>query len=400
MALGKKKQTEELSASMEKRVARRKEVEGAKRRALIWKCVAIVLLVAVLAVIGFYAGRFAYYKITATKESSDYSAGLNEDGTIAGITDINKYSNPANIEETEFALSDLEYTDESVEADIETELNSHKELVTDPSVTVADGDTVNIDYVGTVDGVAFDGGSTDGNGTDLEIGSGSYVDDFEDQLIGTHPGDEVTISVTFPEDYGKEELNGKDAEFALTVNGVYQTPEFDDAFVQEYLSDYADTAEGYRQYLKDTNYDSKLEEAVTNYVSENSTAKKQYGPYLKAVRSLQKFINEQNLAYYSYMYQMYGMEFNYTSYQEYAGLNDMEYEKQLRSDAEKTATTVMAYQALFEKYGLSVSEEEYNAYVEELGGEESASNYGKGYIMQMLRQKKVTEHLKSIAVVK
>ena len=84
---------------------------------------------------------------------------------------------------------------------------------TDTSLTVEDGDTVNIDYVGTVDGVEFEGGSTDGNGTDLVIGSGDYIDDFEDQLIGSHPGDTVEVQVTFPDDYGNEELNGKDRRF-------------------------------------------------------------------------------------------------------------------------------------------------------------------------------------------
>lgn len=92
----------------------------------------------------------------------------------------------------------------------------------DTSLTVADGDTVNIDYVGTVDGVEFDGGSTNGAGTDLVIGSGSYIDDFEDQLIGAHPGDEVQVEVTFPDDYGSQDLAGKDAVFAVTVNGIYQ----------------------------------------------------------------------------------------------------------------------------------------------------------------------------------
>ena len=96
------------------------------------------------------------------------------------------------------------------------------ELSTDTSLTVADGDTVNIDYVGTVDGVEFDGGSTNGTGTDLVIGSGSYIDDFEDQLIGAHPGDEVQVEVTFPDDYGSQDLAGKDAVFAVTVNGIYQ----------------------------------------------------------------------------------------------------------------------------------------------------------------------------------
>ena len=93
---------------------------------------------------------------------------------------------------------------------------------TDTSLTVESGDTVNIDYVGTVDGVEFEGGSTNGSGADLEIGSGSYIDGFEDQLIGAHPGDTVDVTVTFPEDYGVDELNGKEAVFTVTVNGIYE----------------------------------------------------------------------------------------------------------------------------------------------------------------------------------
>ena len=95
-------------------------------------------------------------------------------------------------------------------------------LSTDTSLTVENGDTVNIDYVGSVDGVELDGGSTGGTGTDLVIGSGSYIDDFEDQLVGAHPGDTVDVYVTFPEDYGIEELNGQEALFVVTVNGIYR----------------------------------------------------------------------------------------------------------------------------------------------------------------------------------
>ncbi|MDD7740248.1 MAG: FKBP-type peptidyl-prolyl cis-trans isomerase [Fusicatenibacter sp.] len=91
---------------------------------------------------------------------------------------------------------------------------------TDSSLTVEDGDTVNIDYIGYVDGEAFDGGNTNGAGTDLLIGSHSYIDDFEEQLIGAHPGDTVEVNVTFPEDYGHD-LGGKDALFQVTINGIY-----------------------------------------------------------------------------------------------------------------------------------------------------------------------------------
>ena len=93
---------------------------------------------------------------------------------------------------------------------------------TDPTLTVQDGDSVNIDYVGSIDGVEFEGGSTGVTGTTLVIGSGYYIDDFEEQLIGSHPGDTVDVNVTFPEDYGKEELNGKDALFQVTINGIYE----------------------------------------------------------------------------------------------------------------------------------------------------------------------------------
>lgn len=95
-------------------------------------------------------------------------------------------------------------------------------LSTDASLTVENGNTINIDYVGSIDGVEFAGGNTNGAGADLVIGSGTYIDDFEEQLIGAHPGDEVEVNVTFPENYGNEELKGKDALFKVVVNGIYK----------------------------------------------------------------------------------------------------------------------------------------------------------------------------------
>ena len=140
-----------------------------------------------------------------------------QNSNITGETASAAKSSVSN--ETTFKV-ESSVTDENSNAGslIEAEETTYQ---TDPSLTVENGDTVNIDYVGSIDGVEFSGGNTQGMGTDLVIGSGLYIDDFEEQLIGAHPGDHVTVTVTFPEDYGKEDLNGKEAVFEVTVNGIY-----------------------------------------------------------------------------------------------------------------------------------------------------------------------------------
>ena len=108
----------------------------------------------------------------------------------------------------------------------EEELNSTLQAVVAKSVSLETkegkselGDVVNIDFEGFVDGVAFEGGK--GEKYDLELGSNSFIPGFEEQLIGSKAGSEVDVNVTFPEDYGKEDLNGKDALFKVKVNGIY-----------------------------------------------------------------------------------------------------------------------------------------------------------------------------------
>lgn len=140
---------------------------------------------------------------------------------IAVIPNLKKSSASSTVTDTETGSSDN--TAVSTEAsDTSSESTDTTAYQTDSSLAIADGDKVNIDYVGYVDGTAFEGGDTKGQGTDLTIGSGTYIDDFEEQLIGAHPGDTVTVNVTFPENYGKENLNGKDATFDVTINGIYK----------------------------------------------------------------------------------------------------------------------------------------------------------------------------------
>ncbi len=117
------------------------------------------------------------------------------------------------------------------------------------SGTAEEGDTVNIDFVGKIDGVEFEGGSTGGAGSELTLGSGRMIAGFEEQIIGHEVGETFDINVTFPEDYGEPSLAGQDAVFTITINCKYEKeyPEYNDAFVAA-NTEY-DTVAAYEDYL-------------------------------------------------------------------------------------------------------------------------------------------------------
>lgn len=131
-------------------------------------------------------------------------------------------------------------TDSELESEVQSVLESYKENIKVTDRAVRDGDTVNIDYVGSVDGVEFEGGNTKGAGTDVTIGVTNYIDDFLEQLIGHKPGETFNVEVTFPDPYpNNTELSGKDAVFVTTVNHISEEkyPELTDSFVAEKFAD-------------------------------------------------------------------------------------------------------------------------------------------------------------------
>ena len=187
---------------------------------------------------------------TATAESADdsaydyladfsYSDGFDENGYLKGVTAADYVTLPDDYAAITIDAALGEVSDEDVNAFIEQNYLSNfatTEQVTDRAA--ADGDTVNIDYVGTVDGVEFDGGSTQGQGTNLTLGSGAYIPGFEEQIVGHTPGETFDVNVTFPEEY-TEELAGKDAVFETTLNYINETvtPELTDDWVAENLAE-------------------------------------------------------------------------------------------------------------------------------------------------------------------
>ena len=142
------------------------------------------------------------------------------------------------------------------EADLETEIKSMLESLAElveVDRAAVDGDTVNINYVGLLNGEAFEGGTDDSEtGHDLVLGSNSFIDGFEEGLIGAVAGDKIELNLIFPENYGKEELNGQAVVFQVTVNAVKESvvPEFTDELLAEKIPEYP-TVDAYTTALRE-----------------------------------------------------------------------------------------------------------------------------------------------------
>lgn len=361
-----------VSKSKAKREARKKQVKKAKREAGIARTIGYVVSAVVVLGLVFLVGKQIYLMAIRTTPGTDYSAGLADDGRIKGA-DVSAMLDLADYKNISVPADEVAATAQEVEDKITSTLESHKELSTDEQLEIADGDEVNIDFVGTVDGVEFEGGSTNGAGYDLTIGSGSFVDDFEQQLIGHKPGEEVTVEVTFPEDYN-EELAGKDAVFAVTVNGIRVMPELTDAFVAENLADTegVSTADEYRAKVEDEFYQEHLQEYLTTYVLEHSTVKSYPKKYVKAAKSLLK---------------------NSDGDSDMTAKEEIAYEKELTQRAQDQVKEAMVYQAVFDDAGLAFDAgAHYNEQVETMG-EDYAKRYGAGYLAQEEIRQMAIDHL-------
>ena len=393
----------DISKSKAKREERKKELAKAKRNRMISRIISIVILVAIVGVIGFFAGKSIYLAVIRTTPNTDMSAGLTADGKIAGV-DV--ASALALVDYENIVIPEEEVnTDEEVQKDIDELLEDYKEIDYDVSLTVADGDMINIDYVGTIDGEEFEGGNSNNAGYDLTIGSGTFIDDFEQQLIGSHPGDDLTVEVTFPEDYYDDAVAGKDAVFAVSVNGLYVAPDFDDAFLVNngLATDEITTADEYRESIAKNYYDEKLNEFLSTYIVENSTVNTYPKDFVKLTKQTTKYNDQMMMSYYNQMFSSYGME-AYTNVWDVTGDEDeLAYEKSLSERAKDSVKEAMVYQAIFEKAGLTIDMEAAKAEMNEENGDETYAdnmieNYGEGYMAQSEMHEAVLDYLVDLYV--
>ena len=183
---------------------------------------------------------------------------------------IDKYSSYCTLNQYKgvtYEATKTTVTDEMIQSQVDSLLSTYSTTNYVTSGTAKDGDTVNIDFVGSVDGEEFEGGNSGGAGYDLTLGSGTFIAGFEEQIVGHKVGDQFDVTATFPDDYSlNPDLAGKEAVFAVTLNSIKETvyPEYTDEFVASY-TDASSIAE-YEQSLRD-----RMEE---NYLANDDNTNK------------------------------------------------------------------------------------------------------------------------------
>lgn len=264
------------------------------------------------------------------------------------------------LEYTDFSY---EVTDDDVEYEIQTILDANP-VIAQVNRAAQEGDIVNIDYVGKLDGVAFDGGTAAGQ--NLELGSNSYIDGFEDGLIGVEKGQTVNLNLTFPEEYHSAELAGKSVVFEVTVNEVKeQIPSsLSDSFVAQYT-----------QYTTVEELRAGLREEMEAYVAELTETQMKNELYTQILDNAKVTISESQLQeYFDVLYKNYEMQAEYygvdmdTMAAQY-GLDLDTFKAQLTEMAKESAMNQQIFNAIASAEGITIAEQDREDLVAELGYE-------------------------------
>lgn len=258
-----------------------------------------------------------------------------------------------------------EVTDEEVDAKLENERKNLAELVVKEGAA-ENGDTVVIDFVGSVDCVEFDGGK--GENHSLELGSGQFIPGFEDQLVGAKAGDEVEVKVTFPEDYQATDLAGKAAVFVTKVNEVKakEVPAFDDELAKD-LDDEVETLDElkakYRKELeaaKEIAFDDAVEGAALDLAVENAEIVEL--PAEMVEDEVHRAMNE-------FMGNMQRQGISPEMYFQITGTTQEDLHKQYEADADKRVKTNLVIEAVAAAEGFDATEEEIQKEINDLAAE-------------------------------
>ena len=258
-----------------------------------------------------------------------------------------------------------EVSDEEVETRLTNAQNNLAELVVKEGAA-ENGDTVVIDFVGSIDGVEFEGGK--GSNHSLELGSGQFIPGFEEQLVGTKAGDEVEVKVTFPENYQAEDLAGKEAIFATKVNEVKakELPELDDELakdIDEEVETLDELKAKFRKELEESKaeaYDDAVETAAIEAAVANAEIKEI--PEEMIHEEVHRAMNE-------FLGGMQQQGISPEMYFQITGTTEDDLHKQYEADADKRVRTNLVVEAIAAAENFTTSDEEVKAEIEDLAGQ-------------------------------
>lgn len=261
---------------------------------------------------------------------------------------------------------DTSVKDEEIDAEIEQQRNINARTLTVTDRPVQEGDTAVIDYEGFVDGVAFEGGK--GENHSLEIGSHSFIDTFEEQLVGKNAGDEVEVHVTFPEQYHAPELAGRPATFQVKIHEIRakELPELNDEFAQDVsefdtLAEYReDTKKKLQERKENAAKGTKEDEAIQKIIDKSKMEIPEAMIDMQAENMIDEFA--QRIA-------MQGMSFE--QYMQFSGMTIDKLKEQVRPEALQRIQSSLVLEQIAKEENIVASDEELDAEIEKM-----ASMYG------------------------
>lgn len=280
--------------------------------------------------------------------------GCGSDNPYSGY-DLSEYVKTANYKGLEMEKIEVSVSDEEVSTQVEANVEDTKTTEEVKEGTVAKNDTVNIDYEGKIDGETFSGGSAED--TDLTIGSGQFIDGFEDGLIGKPVGSTQTLNLKFPDDYNSSEVAGKDVVFTVTINHIVKEtiPEYNDAWVAD-NSDVETTAE-YEQQVRDELYKEKEDQAKSDAISDLWSQVVESSEVIKYPEDeVNKYVEEIE-AQYQAMADNNGMELK-DLWEQYGIKSEKEYNTENKETAQAYVKEQMVMYDIAEKEDLSYTDEE------------------------------------------
>ncbi|UMT74812.1 trigger factor [Staphylococcus roterodami] len=265
----------------------------------------------------------------------------------------------------EIEKQETELSDEELQEAIDHSLGHLAEMVVKEDGVVENGDTVNIDFNGSVDGEEFEGGQAEGY--DLEVGSGSFIPGFEEQLEGMKVGEEKDVVVTFPEEYHAEELAGKEATFKTKVNEIKfkEVPELNDEIANE-LDAEANTVDEYKENLHKRLAEQKAtdaeniekEEAITK-ATDNTTIDI---PEAMINTELDRMVSE-----FAQRIQQQGLDLQ--TYFQISGQDETQLREQMKDDAEQRVKTNLTLTAIAEAENIEATDEDIDKELEKMSGQ-------------------------------